>query len=148
MPSAAPCFASWPTLCALQASTTGTQLAVRPTLPSTTRNHASLGFPAFLRQLFKQSLFISVSESFFEKAKIRFFAKHGMVGWQINHYIEQKLARKNKKRVFRSPRQQRAAPALELNDAKLTEGMDTNPTEGKYNDLINGVHEKTKNVKT
>ena len=113
MPSDAPCFATRSTLYALQSSTTG-QTAERPILPSTTRIQASPGFPALL-----------------------------MVEWQITRYIERKLARKNKKRAFRSPRQQREVAAIKLNDAKLIEGMDTYPTEGKYSDLIYGRYEKT-----
>ena len=41
-----------------------------------------------------------------------------------------------------------AAPALELNGVNLIEDMDTNPIEGKYNDLMNGMYEKTIYVKT
>ena len=71
-----------------------------------------------------------------------------MVEWQITHYIEQKLACKNKKRVFRSPRQQHAAPAHELNDLKLIDGTITFLTAGESNDLIDGKYEKTTYVKT
>ena len=81
-------------------------------------------------------------------SKFPVFRLLGMVVWQITHYVEQKLARKNKKRAFRSPRQQHAAQALELNDAVLMERTATYPTEGRYNDLIDGRYEKTINVKT
>ena len=71
-----------------------------------------------------------------------------MVGWQIAHYIEQKHDRKNKNHAFRSPRQQREAPALELNDTMLIEEDGTYPTEGKYKDLFDGMYKKTIYVKT
>ena len=167
----------------------------------------SLGVPALLRPLFKQSLFISsVPESFFAKIKIRFFVLNSMVGadaaaaititcrgtyafdtymsnagidWvpkkiqvfetgiqsdalsifpfsrllgmverQITIHIKQKRARVNKKHAFRSPWQQRAAPAPELNDAKLIGEMDMKLNEGKYNDLTDGRYDKTIYVKT
>ena len=61
-----------------------------------------------------------------------FYRLHGMVmvGWQITHRIKRKLLCENRKHALRSRRQQRAAPALELNDVKLIDGMDTNPIEG------------------
>ena len=71
-----------------------------------------------------------------------------MVGWQITHRIEQKLVRENRKHAFRSQRQQREAPALELDDTKLNVGMDEKLEESKYNDLTDGRYEKTIYVKT
>ena len=71
-----------------------------------------------------------------------------MVEWQITHRIKQKLACQNVKHAFRTPRQQRKAPALELNDVKFIEGTITYPTAGEYNDLIDGKYEKIIFVKT
>ena len=71
-----------------------------------------------------------------------------MVWRQITHNIEQKPARQNRKRAFRSLRQQHAAPALELYDVMLIEGNDTFPTEGKYKDLFDDMYKKTIYVKT
>ena len=62
--------------------------------------------------------------------------------------LNKKLARENSKHAFRSQRQQHEAPALELDDVNLIEDVDTNLIESKYNDLIDGVHEKTIYVKT
>ena len=71
-----------------------------------------------------------------------------MVERQITHNIEQKPTRQNRKRALRSLRQQHAAPALELHDVMLIEDNDTYPTEGMYNDLIDGRYEKTIYVKS
>ena len=72
-----------------------------------------------------------------------------MVVWQIAHYKKQKHDRESKKHACRSLRQQqREAPALELDDTLLIGEDGSHPTEGKYNDLIDGRHKKTIYVKT
>ena len=71
-----------------------------------------------------------------------------MVVWKIAHYKKQKHDRESKKHACRSLRQQqREAPALELDDTLLIGEDGSHPTEGKYNDLIDGRHKKTIYVK-
>ena len=78
-----------------------------------------------------------------------FSPKIGMVGWQIAHYKKEKHNCKNKRHAFWSSRQQqRDAPALELDDTVLIGEDGSHPKKGKYEDLLDGRHKKTKNVKT